>query len=299
MNLINWFNFYFIIMILSTSVSNWLSMWTMLEISSWLMLILIMSDEMNFSSIFKMYIMFSLISIILLMMWMMNILKQQWILLLFSLKMAIPPCHWWLGWIMKDIKWKIMWWFTTMHKFIPMLFSILILNSNLLMLWCIFSSMFSAASVWMSNSMFNILFFSSCMHSNWMWISIYDFYNFILYFVMYTSMMWMIFYMMTNWNFFQVDFKFSFMLLLMMGFPTSLLFFMKMNITNLFSYYNSIFMLIILLSNIFMIYPYTRIMWISFNNNFYNKMYWSNTSSNKLLNTTMMILQIMIWPLII
>nr|YP_010692522.1 NADH dehydrogenase subunit 2 [Aonchotheca putorii]WBV76978.1 NADH dehydrogenase subunit 2 [Aonchotheca putorii] len=299
MNLISWFNFYIIIMFLSLSTSNWLSMWTMLEISSWIMLILIISDEMNFSSMFKMYFMFSIISIMLLSMWMTNIVKQQWILLLFSLKMAIPPCHWWLSWIMKDMKWKMMWWFTTMHKFMPMMFSLLILNMNMLMLWCIMSSIFSAMSTWMSNSVFNIIFFSSCMHSNWMWISIYDMYNFMMYFIMYTTMMLFIFHIMEKWNFFQSNFTLSLSMLMIIGFPTSFLFFMKMNITNLFSSFNTMMMWMILLSNILMIYPYTRMIWISFNNNMKSKFINHNKNMIKPLYLVMLIFQFTIWPMMI
>nr|QCL17194.1 NADH dehydrogenase subunit 2 [Capillaria sp. cat-2018] len=196
MNLLNWYMFYMLLMVMSLTSNNWLSMWTLLELSSWVMLILMFSDSDNSDTIFKMYFMFSMISIGIVMLWLNMVIKQEWVMFLFALKMGIPPCHWWLGWILKNFKWKMFWWFTTMHKFIPMVFSLLLMNSYLLFFWALLSTLWSTLSAWGTNSLFMLLFYSSCMHASWMWSSVYDLYTFCYYFVIYVSMMSSLLYMM-------------------------------------------------------------------------------------------------------
>nr|YP_010132832.1 NADH dehydrogenase subunit 2 [Eucoleus annulatus]QWC93297.1 NADH dehydrogenase subunit 2 [Eucoleus annulatus] len=300
MNLVNWLIFYFFLIGMSVTSNNWLSMWTILELSTWTMLIIMFFNYDNSDMIFKMYIMMSIISMWLFMLWLNMWFKQEWILFIFAIKMAIPPCHWWLGWILKSLSWKMFWWITTIHKFIPMIFSLLLINTFLVFFWALFSTLWSAISIWNVNSLFLLLFYSSCMHSSWLWMSVNDLQTFCFYFISYTTLMYSVFYYMEKWEFFYSSNLILMFVFILMGLPTSLIFFIKMMISGLFMSYNLIFIWLLLFTNIFMIYPYSQMMWLSLNKNFnFNKYFSNGLKYDSLKHYINLSAQLMVWFLLL
>nr|YP_009186342.1 NADH dehydrogenase subunit 2 [Trichuris muris]BAT21240.1 NADH dehydrogenase subunit 2 [Trichuris muris] len=297
MNMVIWYYLYFLIILLSTSMSNWISMWTMLELSTWLMTIISIKTNYMYDLTFKMYLLLSLSSMMLIMLWLCTNFKQEWLIFIIAFKLGIPPLHWWMMWTMKHMSWNTMWWFTTFHKLIPMIISMMIMNSLLMFWWCCFSVVWSSLSFWNSSSMFIIMFYSSCVHTSWLWMTSIDLFSFLFYFLIYTMTMYMIFlkmnYLMFWWN--SIDFTTSIIILL--GIPTSAMFFAKM--ITLSTYFGQMVLLcwIILLVNIMTIFPYTRMIWNSIMSNMYIPLKYQKPH-----NKTFSVLVIMLfvtWPVLL
>nr|WAP91009.1 NADH dehydrogenase subunit 2 [Trichuris trichiura] len=266
-----WYLFYASIAILSTSMSNWLSMWTMLELSSWIMIILTMPTHgIIYDTMFKMYLMLSMSSMMLVLLWLAFKTKDEWLLGILAFKMGLPPLHWWVGWVMKNMKWKTMWWFTTIHKLIPMIITLCIISSMFIFWWCIICFLWSSMSFWLSTSYFLILFYSSCIHSNWLWLTTYNTNTFLLYFLFYTSIMYLIFMKIKNSEYWTYDTSLTWMMIILIGIPTSTVFFLKFITMTMYTSAMSLLMWMLMLINTFTIFPYTRMVWNTYCNLTFN-----------------------------
>nr|QXJ80324.1 NADH dehydrogenase subunit 2 [Trichuris sp. LO613] len=297
MNITLWYSLYLTMLFLSMSMSNWLSMWTMLELSSWLMMMISLTSDFSYNMLFKMYVLFTLSSAILVFMWLMMSKKQQWILYILAFKMGIPPLHWWVTWIMKHMAWKTMWWFTTLHKVIPMMLSILLINSMLVLLWCVLSIIWSSFSFWHTSSYFMIFFYSSCVHSSWLWMTIYDLFSFMMYFSLYTMIMYHIFTNINKFSFWYMNNEMSILMIILLGIPTSNVFFMKLaTISTIFSF-TLIVSWTILLINILTIFPYTRMIWTLMTNKLFSLCHMPNNLN--IISSIMICYYFTIWPVML
>nr|UZH44205.1 NADH dehydrogenase subunit 2 [Trichuris trichiura] len=266
-----WYLFYTSIAILSTSMSNWLSMWTMLELSSWIMIILTMPTHgIIYDTMFKMYLMLSMSSMMLVLLWLTFSTKDEWLLGILAFKMGLPPLHWWVGWVMKNMEWKTMWWFTTIHKLIPMIITLSIISSMFIFWWCIICFLWSSVSFWLSTSYFLILFYSSCIHSNWLWLTTYNTNTFLLYFLFYTSIMYLVFMKIKNSEYWTYDTSLTWMMIILIGIPSSTVFFLKFITMTMYASVMSLLMWMLMLINTLTIFPYTRMVWNTYCNLAFN-----------------------------
>nr|QXJ80350.1 NADH dehydrogenase subunit 2 [Trichuris sp. KE396] len=297
MNMFVWYYLYILIILLSTSMSNWISMWTMLELSTWLMTIISMKTNYMYDLTFKLYLLLSLSSMLLIMLWLCMNLKQEWLIFMIAFKLGIPPLHWWMLWTMKHMKWNTMWWFTTFHKLIPMIISMMIMNTLLMFWWCCLSVIWSSLSFWNSSSMFIIMFYSSCVHTSWLWMTIIDLFSFLIYFVIYAITMFMVFSKMNYLMFWWKSIDFTTSIIILLGIPTSSMFFAKM--ITLSTYFSQTILLcwIILLINITSIFPYTRMIWNSILNNMYTSFKYQQPYNKIYSLTTGMLF--MSWPILL
>nr|AXO78736.1 NADH dehydrogenase subunit 2 [Trichuris rhinopiptheroxella] len=262
-----WYLLYVTLAITSTSMSNWLSVWTMLELSAWIMIILTMPNSgIIYDSMFKMYLMLSLSSMMLVLLWLYSKAKNEWMLSILAFKMGLPPLHWWVGWAMKNMAWKTMWWFTTIHKLIPMIITLTVISSMLIFYWCIICFMWSSISFWLSTSYFLILLYSSCIHSNWLWMTIPNLNTFLTYFLIYTSIMFYIFMKTKNSVYWAHDTSFAWAMAILLGVPTSMVFFLKLITMAAFINTMSLIAWFLMWINIITILPYTRMVWNSYTN---------------------------------
>nr|ALF03897.1 NADH dehydrogenase subunit 2 [Trichuris suis] len=289
-----WYMLYTLIVIISFTVSNWLSMWTVLELSSWIMMILTLNDSWN-EVLFKMYMMLSMSSIMLILLWLQFSSQEEWILCLLAFKMGMPPLHWWVGWVMKHMKWKIMWWFTTFHKIIPMMISLLTINSILIFWWSTTSVIWSSMSFLSSVSYFMIFFYSSCIHTSWLWLTTYNLYTFFMYVLFYTLIMYFIFMKVKHTESWTYNNEFTWMMIVLLGIPTSMMFFVKFTTLSIYLNHMTLLMWILFLMNMVTILPYTRMIWNLMSNSllFNNKYTSANTS---ILSVFLVTSQFMLWP---
>ncbi|KRY81361.1 NADH-ubiquinone oxidoreductase chain -like protein [Trichinella pseudospiralis] len=65
-----WCVFYAVVVIFGFTVNNWLSMWTVLELTTWVAVVIVI-EEMN------------------------------------SSELGLPPVHWWMGWVLKSVSWRV------------------------------------------------------------------------------------------------------------------------------------------------------------------------------------------------
>nr|QXJ80363.1 NADH dehydrogenase subunit 2 [Trichuris mastomysi] len=297
MNMFVWYCLYILTIMLSTSMSNWISMWTMLELSTWLMTIISMKTNYMYDLTFKLYLLLSLSSMLLIMLWLCMNFKQEWLIFMIAFKLGIPPLHWWMLWTMKHMKWNTMWWFTTFHKLIPMIISMMIMNSLLMFWWCCLSVIWSSLSFWNSSSMLIIMFYSSCIHTSWLWMTIIDLFSFLTYFAIYAITMFMVFSKMNYLMFWWKSIDFTTSIIILLGVPTSSMFFAKM--ITLSTYFSQTILLcwIILLINIMSIFPYTRMIWNSIMNNMYTSFKYQQPY-NKIYSLTISML-FMSWPVLL
>nr|QXJ80311.1 NADH dehydrogenase subunit 2 [Trichuris sp. ETH392] len=297
MNMFVWYYLYILIIVLSTSMSNWISMWTMLELSTWLMTIISMKTNYMYDLTFKLYLLLSLSSMLLIMLWLCVNFKQEWLIFMIAFKLGIPPLHWWMLWTMKHMKWNTMWWFTTFHKLIPMIISMMIMNSLLMFWWCCLSVIWSSLSFWNSSSMFIVMFYSSCVHTSWLWMTIIDLFSFLIYFAIYGITMFMVFSKMNYLMFWWKSIDFTTSIIILLGVPTSSMFFAKM--ITLSTYFSQTILLcwIILMINIMSIFPYTRMIWNSIMNNMYTSFKYQQPHNKIYSLTTSMLF--MSWPILL
>nr|YP_006702475.1 NADH dehydrogenase subunit 2 [Trichuris ovis]AFK81048.1 NADH dehydrogenase subunit 2 [Trichuris ovis] len=292
-----WYLAYTVLIIMSTSMNNWLSMWTVLEISSWLMFILSLPESFTYEMVFKMYFMFSMSSIAFVLLWLNSNYQEEWLLCVLAFKIGLPPLHWWIAWIMKHMQWNIMWWFTTFHKLIPMLISLLIISSSLIIWWAMVSILWGSLMFWSSPSYYVIFLYSSCIHSGWMWLSMFDFYSFCIYFTTYTSTMFFIFMKIKSTEFWHYDLDLLASLIILLGIPLSMIFFIKLISTGIYFNFSTFLMWTMILINTITILPYTRMIWnLTQNMPDTNLKYNLNT---KLLSYVLIALQYSIWPLLL
>nr|YP_006702462.1 NADH dehydrogenase subunit 2 [Trichuris discolor]AFK81035.1 NADH dehydrogenase subunit 2 [Trichuris discolor] len=295
--LLPWYLSYVVLIIMSSSMNNWLSMWTMLEISSWLMLMLSLPENFTYEMVFKMYFMFSMSSIALVLFWLNFSHQEEWLLCVLAFKMGLPPLHWWIAWVMKHMQWNIMWWFTTFHKLIPMLISLLIISSSLIIWWALVSILWGSLMFWASVSYYVIFLYSSCIHTGWMWLSMFDSYAFFLYFITYTTTMLFIFMKIKLTEFWHYDLDLLTSLTILLGIPMSMIFFVKMISTGIYFHHSTLMMWVMVLINTITILPYTRMIWnLSQNMPNTNFKYNINVKSSTYM---LMILQYSIWPMLL
>ena len=295
--LLPWYMLYTCLILTRTCIRNWLSIWTILELRSWIIIILTLNDKRH-EILFKIYIVFSISSIILVLLWLWAPRQEEWILCLLAFKMGIPPLHWWIGWVIKHIKWITMWWFTTFHKIIPILISFLLIDTILILWWGILSLLWRRARFWFTSSYFIIFFYSSCIHTSWLWITIYRLYSFLLYFSFYTLIIYFIFHSIKYDQPWVCNYKFMIIIIIMLGVPTSIVFFIKLITARFYLNFTTLLIWCLLLVNIITILPYTRITWSSISNTFISC---NNSCPQNTANICFFTLwiQFSLWPLIL
>nr|AGH27501.1 NADH dehydrogenase subunit 2 [Trichuris sp. GHL-2013] len=291
-----WYLLYLIIVAFSASMSNWLSMWTMLELSSWVMIIITMPNNgIIYDTMFKMFVMLSLSSMMLILLWLCHWMKNEWILAILAFKMGLPPLHWWVGWAMKTMSWKTMWWFTTVHKLVPMIITSMVVSSMLIFWWCVISFIWGSMSFWLSTSYFLILFYSSCIHSSWLWVTVYNLSTFLTYYVIYSVIMLYIFMETKKSEYWTHSTSLAWMMIILLGVPVSMVFFLKFITMAIFINTISLLAWLLMLINILTIFPYTRMVWNLYSNYMYNSNKYQSNSS--LYGAHMLVLcQFVLWP---
>lgn len=292
-----WYLTYILLIILRTSINNWLSMWTILEISSWLILILSLPESFTYEIMFKIYFMFSISSIAFVLLWLNSPNQEEWLLCVLAFKLGLPPLHWWIAWIIKHIQWDTIWWFTTFHKLIPILISLLIISSSLIIWWALTSILWGSIIFWSSPSYYVIFLYSSCIHTGWIWLSLFDLYSFFLYFITYASTIFFIFTKIKLTEFWHYDLDLTISLIILLGIPISIIFFVKLISSGIYFNYTTLIIWVLIFINTITILPYTRIIWnLTQSTPDTNFKYNFNT---KLPIYALMTLQYSIWPVIL
>nr|AIW56944.1 NADH dehydrogenase subunit 2 [Trichinella pseudospiralis] len=266
MNSVVWCVFYAVVVMFGFTVNNWLSMWTVLELTTWVAVVIVI-EEMNSSEVmFKFYLVSSLSSMVLLYLWFVSWFPAWWVLFVVMFKLGLPPVHWWMGWVLKSVSWVNMWFLMVVHKVIPFVISMLVVDSVLIGVVCFISIVWSVISYWSVSSMFMILFYSSCVHSSWLWLASSDLSKFVVYYFMYASVMFVVMQSVSDSGYYDVMVSYVFMLLL--GLPTSFLFFSKWVVIAVGVFFVPLLCWFILVLSVVSLYPYTRVIWSSFVNSF-------------------------------
>nr|YP_009110098.1 NADH dehydrogenase subunit 2 [Trichinella zimbabwensis]AIW57075.1 NADH dehydrogenase subunit 2 [Trichinella zimbabwensis] len=266
MNSLVWCVFYAIVVMFSFTMNNWLSMWTMLELTTWIAVVIIVEEVSSSEVMFKFYLVSSLSSMMLLYLWFVSWFPAWWVLFIVMFKLGLPPVHWWMGWILKSVSWMSMWFLTVIHKIVPFVVSMLVVDSVLVGVVCLVSIVWSVVSYWNVSSVFVILFYSSCVHSSWLWLASSDLSKFVIYYFMYASMMFVVMWGVSGKSCYDITISYMFMLLL--GLPTSFLFFSKWTVITVSLSFVPLLSWFILMVSVVSLYPYMRVIWSSFVNSF-------------------------------
>nr|QRN72472.1 NADH dehydrogenase subunit 2 [Trichinella spiralis]QRN72485.1 NADH dehydrogenase subunit 2 [Trichinella spiralis] len=266
MNSFVWGIFYVIVVVLSFTMNNWLSMWTMLELTTWVMMVIIVEELSSSEVMFKFYLVSSLSSMMLLCLWFVSWCPVWWVLFIVMFKLGLPPVHWWMGWILKGVSWVNMWFLTVVHKVVPFVVSMLVVDSVLIGVVCVVSILWSVFSYWNVSSVFMILFYSSCVHSSWLWLASSDLSKFVIYYLMYVSVMFVVMRSISSEGY--CDPMISYMFMLLLGLPTSFLFFSKWAVITVSLSFVPLLSWLILVLSVVSLYPYLRVIWSSFVNSF-------------------------------
>nr|YP_009110085.1 NADH dehydrogenase subunit 2 [Trichinella papuae]AIW57022.1 NADH dehydrogenase subunit 2 [Trichinella papuae] len=266
MNSLVWCVFYAIVVMFSFTMNNWLSMWTMLELTTWIAVVIIVEEVSSSEVMFKFYLVSSLSSMMLLYLWFVSWFPAWWVLFIVMFKLGLPPVHWWMGWILKSVSWMSMWFLTVIHKIVPFVVSMLVIDSVMVGVVCLVSIVWSVVSYWNVSSVFVILFYSSCVHSSWLWLASSDLSKFVVYYSMYASMMFVVMRGVSGKS--CCDTTISYMFMLLLGLPTSFLFFSKWAVITVSLSFIPLLSWFILMVSVVSLYPYMRVVWSSFVNSF-------------------------------